>query len=342
MTAPIIIQHPGGGQFLQQSLEAGVGIGQKQQALGLQKQQLGIEQERASAEIAARQQQLQLEERQVAANEAFRKGYGQYLQSRGEYYQQRAGDIQARRADFTKYLNSLPDPALRQKAQMIAGIGELDPRVGQLMLKTLFPNEDAAHQGHQMTLAANLWIHGGGTWGEASDMVGLPTQGDPKLRALRAPRSASQLNAEGQIQNRRLTLEGTAIRTQIQAAERDRQQYVTLLQNQALTNADVRKKYADPTAMMQAADSVVAKKYPNLQKMQQRYDEIMSELMGMHAPQLSEQSAAGAAPVIPDMFGGGSSDGAGQLDLKRLSDIIDHLNDLFEQQGAAGGAGSPF
>ena len=39
MTAPVVIQHPGGGQFLQQGLEQGIGAGQRQQQLGLEREQ---------------------------------------------------------------------------------------------------------------------------------------------------------------------------------------------------------------------------------------------------------------------------------------------------------------
>src|SRR3989442_9001902 len=106
MTAPVIFQTPGAGQFLQQGIEQGAALGQRQQ-------QLGLERERTEAEIAARGKQLQLEERQVAANEAFRRGYGHYLESRGHYYQQRADEATQKYQDTQKFIDSIQDPQLK-------------------------------------------------------------------------------------------------------------------------------------------------------------------------------------------------------------------------------------
>jgi hypothetical protein len=164
--------------------------------------------------------------------------------------------------------------------------------------------------------------------------VGLPPKpGDEKLIA---PQTVSQLSKESLAQSRRLMAEQAAINSQLNAAEKMRQQFVTTAQGTALTSPDPkqRARFASPEGIMQAADSVVKSKFPNLDKLQARHDEIISELMGLYAPQLGGAVGQPGAPTIPDTFGSPMQG----VDMNQLNDIIERQNMMFDDQlmGATG------
>ena len=187
-------------------------------------------------------------------------------------------------------------------------------------------------QGHLLTLAGNLWLHGGKSMADVKKTVGLqPKPGDENMFA---PPPISRLNRESLAQSRRLQVEGAAIKTQLDAAQKLRDRFTTTAQGAALTSPDPkqRQRFASPEGIMQAADSTVNAKFPNLPKLQQRYDEIMMELMGLHTPQAGAAAGQGSPPVIPDTFGSPT----GGVDMTQLNDIIERQNDMFDQMGDFG------
>jgi hypothetical protein len=309
MTHPTIIQTPGAAQFLQQGFEQGTAIRQRQQ-------QLDLEKERTQAEISARSKGLELEERQVAANEAFRRGYASYLQSRGEYYSARANQIKQKDEDTRTFISSIKDPETR----FMANLALVDPRVSS------FLGQQMGQQGHMLTLAGNLWLHSGITMDKAKQTVGLtPKPGDETLRA---PLPVSRLNAQSQAQSRKLATEAAAIKAQLDAAQRYRQQFITTAQGSALMSSDPkqRARFASPESITAAADSATNVKFPNMDKLNARWNEIQSELMGMFTPQAGGAAGQGQAPVIPDTFGGAT----GGVDMQQLNDIIERQNEMFD------------
>lgn len=311
MPQPTIIQTPGAGQFLQQGLEQGIGIGQRQQ-------QLSMEKERTESEIAGRQKQLGLEERQVAANEAFRRGYAGYLQSRGEYYGARAKEVTQKQEDTRNFINSIQDP----ETKFMANLALIDPRVSQFLTAKL------GQQGHLLNLAGNMWLHSHLPMDKVKQSVGLPPKpGDEKLIA---PQNISQLSKESLAQSRKLMAEQAAINSQLTAADRVRREFMTTAQGAALTSPDpkVRAKYASPEGITAAADSVVKSKFPNLDKLQARHDEIMAELMGLYAPHQGAAVGQPGAPTIPDTFGSPMQG----VDMNQLNDIIERQNMMFDDQ----------
>ena len=324
MTAPIVIQHPGAGQFLQSGLEQGIGLGQKQQELGIQK-------ETAEAGIAAKKQELALQERTVAANEAFRRGYGSYLENRGRYYGAKAEETTAQRQRTEQYVNSLTDPEAKQNALLALS----DPNLQRAM------TAQAGQVIHQRTLAGNLLLHGGPsmTLAQAYRIADLPTKpGDEKIHG--AP--TSMYDRATQSRMSALGANMARLSVTLHQAEEEQKSYRDFLSGQATLHG----QNLTPEQLDSSAAAHVSKKYGNLDQLRTQLIQGQAELTGILAPHLGQGQGMPNAPAVPDLTGGGSTStdpsGNDMQIIDQVSKMIDQMNDLYDNQqdAAAFSAGS--
>lgn len=328
MTAPIVIQHPGGGQFLQQGLEQGIGLGQKQQELGLQK-------EATEAGISAKQQELALQERTVAANEAFRRGYGVYLENRGRYYGAKAEETTAQQQRTQQYINGLTDPDAKQAALLALS----DPNLQRAL---------TAQQGQgakMRALAGNYLLHAGPgtTWAQAEQIFGLPAKpGDEKIKGP----DSSYFSARDRGRVSQLGANLARLSATLHQAESEQKSYRDFLSGQALLGRDQKLMKMTPEQLDSTATAHTEAKYGKLDQLRQQLINAQAELTGTLAPHLGQGQNT---PAIPDISGAGGVGQSGPQDgdmdiIMKTNQMLEQMSDLWDQQqdNMAGGAGGGF